>query len=66
MVGLDGSGKTTIIHALTDQPADEVVPTVGYSMEQFKFGNAKVSQQGPWVPQHRRFDVEGWCCSESS
>ena len=33
MLGLDNAGKTTIVRRLTDQPIDEIEPTLGFSIQ---------------------------------
>uniref|UniRef100_A0A3Q3GSK3 ADP-ribosylation factor-like protein 6 n=1 Tax=Labrus bergylta TaxID=56723 RepID=A0A3Q3GSK3_9LABR len=35
-LGLDNSGKTTIINQLKPTPAQEIVPTIGFNIEKFK------------------------------
>lgn len=43
ILGLTNSGKTTIVHTLTNEPTDMVVPTVGFSIEKFKYQKAKLT-----------------------
>lgn len=38
-VGLDNSGKSTILKTIQGAPADAIVPTVGVSLEKFTKGN---------------------------
>uniref|UniRef100_A0A7S0S3I3 ADP-ribosylation factor-like protein 6 n=1 Tax=Chlamydomonas leiostraca TaxID=1034604 RepID=A0A7S0S3I3_9CHLO len=42
VVGLANSGKTTCVHVLSNQPVEEVVPTVGFSIENFETKQAKI------------------------
>ena len=40
VIGLDSSGKTTILnHFKENQEKADVVPTIGFSVEKFKFRN---------------------------
>ena len=38
-IGLDNSGKTTIINALRGEVELETAPTIGYSVEKLQMGN---------------------------
>ena len=39
MVGLDGSGKTTILHKLIQDETVAIYPTQGFNMEMFEYNN---------------------------
>lgn len=42
LLGLSNSGKTSCLNVLRHQPAQMVVPTVGYSIEDFETKGAKI------------------------
>lgn len=42
-MGLDNSGKTTIVKRLTGEPVDSVVPTVGFSVATLRKKTCRVS-----------------------
>lgn len=50
LLGLSNSGKTSCLNVLRHQPAQMVVPTVGYSIEDFETKGAKI----------RAVDLSGW------
>ncbi|KAK3241145.1 hypothetical protein CYMTET_49060 [Cymbomonas tetramitiformis] len=43
VVGCAGSGKTTIVNSLKPDKEEEIVPTVGFSIERFKFKKSKLT-----------------------
>jgi len=43
LIGLSNSGKTTIVHAMSKEPPEYVVPTVGFSIEKFMYQKVKLT-----------------------
>lgn len=43
MVGLDNSGKSSVVNSLKPEKDEDVTPTIGWSVERFKVGNMKLT-----------------------
>jgi len=71
VVGLDNSGKTTLIDWLADKSAgndiidrrDVIVPTVGFSARRFQFDNTPVTVLDMSGQVRRQYAVGLWFCA---